>query len=357
MRFQYFLLALGLSAIATAQKTLNVFAAASLREPLQAIARKYELDHPGLKVALTFAGSQQLAAQINAGAPCDVFAAASITTMQSVKLMEREHWFATNRLTLIAPKGGKELTLKGLANVKSIVLAAAPVPAGQYARSVLNAAAKDLGQGWLRLVIGHVVSQEQDVRAVLAKVQLGEADAGIVYVTDAISADGKVQSFAIPDRYEPGIVYPVGIPSAAASRDESRHFIHAITDPGGQALLARAGFGSVMLPAKGFTLEHGSKSVQVGLSKFQGQSQVSFEAIGPRGAHMKFKGWPMTPLLANVEAKEADLNAADNYTVTVAFKDLKKGYIVKMSDGNLQIVIPGLSPQYWVNWLRTISLK
>ena len=312
------------------------------------------MDHPEFKVQLNFAGSQQLAAQINAGAKCDVFAAAAWSSLSSVKLKEPAHLFAHNKLVLVSPKNSKPVALKSLAETKSIVLAAEAVPAGQYARQVLRAASKDFGSAWLNEVTAHVVSQEQDVRSVLAKVQLGEADAGIVYVTDALSAKGKVEVSSIPLKYNVVAEYPVGIPLDAPSRDDSRHFIHAMTDAHGQSALRAAGFGTPFEPAAGFTLEQGGKMLAI---SNKGQALVSFTAIGPHGVIQSFRGWPLALLLGERRVKEAVVTAADLYAVTVPYAEFKKGFIVPMSDGNLELVIPGSSPAYWVNWVRGVRLR
>lgn len=345
------------ASFATAQKTLTVFAAASLREPMQVIASRYEVEHKDIKIQLNFGGSQQLAAQINQGAHCDVFASADVAQLNTVKLKEPAHLFATNRLIVVSPIGAKVVSFNGLAKVKSLVIAAAQVPAGTYARQALSEGGKLYGAGWLRAVEARVVSQEQDVRAVLAKLELGEADAGLVYVTDALSAKGKVQSSAIPPELNVLATYPVGIPAAASDLLESRHFIHALTDSFGQSTLKSAGFGSPFDPPRPFTLEQGSKAMLVGTNKFRGQKLVSFTAAGPHGVRQAFRGWPFTVLLGKQIFKTAEIKAADWYTVTISAEDLRKSYLVPMKDGNLQIIVPGSSPANWVAWLRSIRLK
>ena len=181
-------LALLLVRNARTDATVSVFAAASLKDAFTSIARSYEAEHPGIHVMLTFAGSQTLATQINQGAPADVFASASMKNLKEANPDPSSiRVFALNRLTIVERAGWNGVhSLKDLSSVPKLVLAADPVPAGHYAYELLSNAAKQYGPAWFRSVESHVVSREIDVRAVLAKVRLGEADAGIVYESDAV---------------------------------------------------------------------------------------------------------------------------------------------------------------------------
>lgn len=205
--------------------------------------------------------------------------------------------------------------------------------------------------------MSRVVSQEQDVRSVLAKVQLGEADAGIVYVTDAKTAVGKVMMSEIPAKYNVVAEYPVGIPSDAPDTQASRHFIHAMTSTGGQTTFESAGFLSPWKPAQGFTLTWRNQRRTWPLASSGGQ--VAFVAKGPGGKTVKFRGTPIRPILAGlgVKAGTAMMVGADWYRAEVTVQELGQGYIVKMDDGNFEAVIPGIKPDKWVRLLRTIEFR
>ena len=173
--------------------TLDVYAAASLTEAFQELGRSLEQAHPGLTVRFNFAGSQQLALQIEQGAPADVFASADQRWMSYVvekgQVEGEPVVFARNRLVAIVPRtnparigGLQDLARKGT----KIVLAAEVVPVGKYSRDALArlAGAEGYPKDYDRRVLANVVSQEENVKSVVAKVQLGEADAGIVYQSD-----------------------------------------------------------------------------------------------------------------------------------------------------------------------------
>ncbi|HEY0868039.1 MAG TPA: molybdate ABC transporter substrate-binding protein [Fimbriimonas sp.] len=224
-------------------RTLSVFAAASLKEAFTSIAKDYEAAHRGSKVRLNFAGSQTLAAQINHGAPADVFASAAARNLAQVAYDRSScRVFARNRLAIGLRKGLRGVSsFKDLAQVRNIVVADPAVPVGGHTATFLTKAAKEHGAGWLRSVRSHVVSQEADVKAVLAKVRLGEADAGIVYISDVRSARGAVDMLPIPDRLNVLAQYPVAIPASSTNRDEALRFIRFLLGPGSQSRLRKAG--------------------------------------------------------------------------------------------------------------------
>ena len=213
-------------------QTLEVYAAASLREAFSAVARRFEAGRPGVRVHLQFAGSQTLAAQIANGAPADVFASADARSLARIAYdPTTRRVFATNRLVVIGVP-----SLRALSGVRRIVLASPAVPAGGYARTALARAGRVYGAAWLAAVRARVVSEETDVRAVRAKVRLGEADAGIVYATDAKGA-------ALPDAFQPRIAYPVAVPKDAPEPRLARRFVEFLVSREGRRLLARRGFG------------------------------------------------------------------------------------------------------------------
>ncbi len=228
--------------------TVRVFAAASLTEAFREIAAAFERRHPGVRVELNFAGTQVLRTQIEQGAPADVLAAADLEhadALQRQGLLGAHHVFARNRLVVVTPAGSPRVrALPDLAapGVK-LVLAGPAVPAGRYAAETLSRMEKSgrYGDGYRARVELNVVSQETNVRAVLAKVAMGEADAGIVYATDAAAAEGKVGVLPIPVELNVDAVYPIGLLSASGSAG-ARAFVDEVLGPRGQDVLRRHGF-------------------------------------------------------------------------------------------------------------------
>ena len=227
------LLALAARPARAADETPVVFAAASLTESFDAIAAA----HPA---RFSFGASSALATQLEQGAPADVIATADEVTMRKLVdagLVETPQTFAKNRLEIAVepnnPKG-----VQGLADLAkaglAIVLAAEQVPVGRYARQAL-AAAK---------VTVTPVSLEPDVKAVLTKVQLGEADAGIVYATDVRAAKGKVTGVAIPDAQNVVAVYPIALSKRAAHPTAAKAFVAFLLSAEGRAILERFGFAA-----------------------------------------------------------------------------------------------------------------
>ncbi len=233
--------------------TLNVFAAASLTAAFGDIGTAFEAANPGVTVVNNFAGSQQLAQQINQGAPADVFASANTAQMTAVittgeVISGSQQIFVRNLLVVIYPTDnpGKITKLQDLANPGlKLVLEDKTVPAGAYALTFMDNADKDptFGAAYKTNVLKNVVSYETDVKAVLAKVQLGEADAGIVYTTDAAAADpGKVSQLAIPDALNVVAKYPIAPVKSSPNPDVAKAYIAFVLGSNGQAILSKYGF-------------------------------------------------------------------------------------------------------------------
>jgi molybdate transport system substrate-binding protein len=221
--------------------TLTVLAAASLTESFTKLGTVFEASHPGVTVKFSFGGSSTLAQQITQGAPADVFAAASPATMKVVTDAKDASGvpqiFVKNRLVIAVPKAnpGKVRKLADLANPQlKVVLCAEQVPCG-------GAAKKALAEAGLKVT---PVSQEQDVKAVLTKVELGEADAGLVYRTDVKTASGQVQGIDFAESAKAVNDYPI-VPLAKAPQPAlAREFVQLVLSPQGRALLTGAGFES-----------------------------------------------------------------------------------------------------------------
>lgn len=234
----------------TDERRLVVFAASSLTEAFEEAGTTFEAAHPGTRVRFNFGGSSALTTQITEGAPADVFASAD--TAQMALAVQRgdagePRTFATNSLVVVTPADGTQV--RAFADLASpnlkLVLAAPDVPAGRYAREALTRASAPragIREGFAQEVLANVRSNEPNVRAVLTKVQLGEADAGIVYATDARAAAGDVTVVEIPAAYNPTAEYPIAVVTGTHDAALARTFLEFILSAEGQAILQRFGF-------------------------------------------------------------------------------------------------------------------
>ena len=241
-------LALCVALSARAQtKEVSVFAAASLRESFAELGKQFEAAHPGTKVLFNLAGSQELRTQIENGAPADVFASADQKHMQALlaqKLAQEPKVFARNEPILVVPKGNpaKISSLKDLPKAQRIVIGVPEVPIGAYTLRILDAASKQYGADFRTKVEAHVVSRELNVRQVLTKVGLGEADAAIVYRTDAATAKDKVEVIPIPSDLNVVAEYPIAVLAKAKEPALARQFVEMVLSRAGREVLGRFGF-------------------------------------------------------------------------------------------------------------------
>jgi molybdate transport system substrate-binding protein len=217
---------------------ITVLAAASLTEAFTALGSAFEADHPGTKVTFSFGASSALAQQVLQGAPADVFASASPANMRQVTddgAAEAPAEFARNVMQVAVPRGNpariSSVADLGQDGVK-VVLCQPAVPCGAVAREVLGNAGVHVTP----------VSQEADVKAVLAKVELGEADAGIVYVTDVRAAQRKVEGISVPDRLNASTSYPIATLKASHNAATAKAFVDLVLSANGTAALRSAGF-------------------------------------------------------------------------------------------------------------------
>jgi molybdate transport system substrate-binding protein len=222
-------------------KTITVYAAASLTSSFQKIADTFQKDHPGTTVRLSFGGSSDLVSQIQNGAPADVFASADTANMDK---LTSDHLtdgtpqpFATNHLEITVPPGDPagvhtfaDLAKPGL----RLVVCAPEVPCGAAAQQVAQKAGVTLKP----------VSEEQSVTDVLAKVTSGEADAGLVYVTDVKAAGDKVDGIRFPESSAVTNTYPIAVVQDSPQAALAREFVAAVTGAAGQRVLRAAGFGT-----------------------------------------------------------------------------------------------------------------
>src|SRR5262245_55276575 len=193
--------------------TLTVFAASSLRDVFGELGTSFERAHPGVKAQFNFAGSQELRTQIEQGAPADVFASADGKHMDAAHragLVDAPKLFATNTPVIVVPADNPAnvKSLSDLTRVKRLVIGTPEVPIGTYTLQILDKAKAKLGPDFPARVQARVASREFNVRQVLTKVRLGEADAGIVYRTDARCAGDKVKIVEIPAEFNVRAEYP-----------------------------------------------------------------------------------------------------------------------------------------------------
>ena len=216
-----------------------VFAAASLTESFIELADAFEIEFDSTSVTLSFAGSSELVAQINEGAPADVFASADEANMErlvdGIGTLEDPLAFATTRLQIIV-EAGNPLGITGVDDLTDpdllFVTAAPEVPIGRYTREVLDRAGVEVTPR----------SLEQNVRSVVGKVVLGEADAGIVYATDVLAAGDDADGVDIDDDINVVASYPIARPAEATNATTAQAFIVFVLSEAGQAILASYGF-------------------------------------------------------------------------------------------------------------------
>ncbi len=233
---------------------LTVFAAASLIDAFERIADRLEAANEGLGITFNFAGSQALVTQLDEGAEADVFASANVAQMEAAiandSIAGDPVAFVRNRLAIVVPadnpagiKMPADLGQEGL----RLVLAQVDVPVGRYAREAVCEMGEDeatYGEGFVERVATNVASEEEDVRDVLARVQLGEADAGIVYVSDAAAAASEVELIEIPDDVNVVATYPIAaVTGGDAALAET--FIAYVLGSEGQSILEDFGFEPV----------------------------------------------------------------------------------------------------------------
>jgi molybdate transport system substrate-binding protein len=218
-----------------ASNEIKVFAAASLTAAFNELGPQFTAAN-GTKVTFNFAGSQALATQIQQGAPADVFASADTANMDKVEdLVGAPQVFASNLLQIVVEKGNPK-GVKGLGDLaggdRKVVLAAPEVPVGKYAQQALDQAG----------VTVEPVSQEDNVKAVVTKVSLGEADAGIVYATDVTAGGDEVEGVDIPEQQNVVATYPIATVEASGNQAKARAFMDLVLSAQGQQVLHRYGF-------------------------------------------------------------------------------------------------------------------
>jgi len=228
---------------------LSVFAASSLGEALQEIANAYQAEHPGTRISLNFAGSQTLAAQLERGAPADLLIAAdpeAMARLERAGLVEPPRLLLRNRLAL-AVRNDHQPPLQTLAELGRpgllLVIGNPQVPVGRYTRRLFAGLADDpaYGPALVQALEKNIVSEENRVKAIVAKLLLGEADAGFVYQSDLSAATReRLRAIPLPDQHNPEASYPLArLKGAGPAADD---FLAFLFSPAAQAIFARHGF-------------------------------------------------------------------------------------------------------------------
>ncbi len=230
---------------------LTVYAAASLTGALSDMGKAFQAANPGTAVVLNFAGSQELRTAIEQGAKADVFASADAANMDKLKVAGlvpgESQVFAANRLVVILPKsnpaGIKDLHDLAKPNVK-LDIADPSVPVGSYTLQALDKLSADpsFGADFKTRVLARVVSKENNVKQVVSKVVLGEADAGVVYATDAQATADKLTMLDIPDPFNVVATYPIAVVKESAQPALASKFVAFVLSENGQMILKKYGF-------------------------------------------------------------------------------------------------------------------
>jgi molybdate transport system substrate-binding protein len=237
------------------EEKLVIFAASSLREAFSMVAADFRGEHPGIEITFNFAGTHELRAQLEHGALADLLASADPNQMDALirnSLADGAVVFAHNEpVIVVAKESARTLrNIEDLPNASRIVLGTPDVPIGRYTLEILDRAKATLGQDFRARVEAKVVSREPNVRQVLSKVSLGEAQAGIVYRSDSRSARDTVSVVAIPAEMNVVAKYPVAVLRGASHPRLARDWVDFLLSPRGQRLLVSAGF---LVPPRGGT--------------------------------------------------------------------------------------------------------
>jgi molybdate transport system substrate-binding protein len=286
--------------------------------------------------------------------------------------------FVRNRLVVVYPKDnpGKLAALKDLANPGlKLVLANKSVPVGAYALAFLDKASKlpEYTTEFSPTVIKNVVSYEENVKAVLSKITLGEADAGIVYTTDAATVtDGSIGTLDIPDNLNTIASYPIAATKNAKNPDLAKKFVDYVLGPDGQQVLVKYGCIPTTGSATGAAptaapLAIGGKvdtPTTLTLDAFSKLDQVEVKATDKGGAEQTYKGVPIAALLKQVGVKSGAtklvFTGGDGYTAEVTLADLqadKNAIITADANGAFRNILPTLMPKFWVKGLIKLDIQ
>jgi len=241
----YVLFSIGCSSESNDKNTLRVFAASSLTDVFQELKQQFEKENPRKEIFMIFAGSQVLRMQIERGANADVFASANenhVDLLLNSGHATQKFVFAKNELALIIPTGRKGIhSLEDLINARELVVGAKNVPIGVYTQELFRRVALNYGDEFIENVRSRIASYEINVRLVRAKIELGEADAGIVYSSD-VRSEQKVQIISIPENVNVKASYPIAILSGSKKNELGQKWIDFLVSEKGQAILLKHRF-------------------------------------------------------------------------------------------------------------------
>ncbi len=377
---------------AQSSQTLTVFAASSLTDAFNEIATTFSAANPGVTVQFNYGGSSTLSAQLANGAPADVFASANNTQMQAAvtagRIAGTPRTFVKNRLVLIVPADNPAQieTLHDLANPGiKLVLAAPAVPVRDYTDAMLEKLAADpaYGESYRTAVMANLVSEEDNVRQVSAKVALGEADAGVVYRSDVTPdiAD-QVIALPIPDAVNTLATYPIALTNDTSNPTLAEAFVDYVLSDAGQDVLVKWGFTSVRIPPQPATVtlpSDGTLSVDgqvlnpLSLTVDTLQNDYSSQTIdvtylsGDNTVSTSFTGVPLWDLIGaaqpnfNADIKNDKLSlylvvtGSDGYQAVIAWGEIdpdfgaqpilvayaQDGQPITDSQGAIWLVVPG----------------
>jgi molybdate transport system substrate-binding protein len=356
---------------------ITVFAASSLTDAFKEAGTKFQEKNPKAKVTFNFAASSALSTQINEGAPADVFASADSAQMKNVTDKGNAAdpvIFVTNVPTIVVPKSGSpvatfaDLAKRGV----RLVLAAPEVPIGRYARDVFTNASKASGgvsTDFSDKALANLKSNEANVRAVLSKVQLGEADAGIVYTTDAGVAANDVKLVEIPASYNIIAQYPIATIKASKNAIVAKAWVDFILSADGQAIMTKWGFGkppaAASATSSSLSIEGAvDKQTTVTAAQVKSGTQKTVKATDSSNTEKEYTGVALATLLvqAGVKASATQIvfTGSDGFAQTLALTDVTKDtnvVIIVSDDGTLRNIIPSQAPRTWVRQMVKIELK
>jgi molybdate transport system substrate-binding protein len=362
---------------------ITVYAGASLRAAFNEIAKNFEAANPGTKVTFSYGGSQQLAEQIGFGAPVDVFASANTRMMDAVVKTKRinendPRTFVRNRLTVIFPKNnpGRIRTLQDLGKPGlKLVLADKVVPVGGYSLDFLNKASTkpEFGATFSQTVLANVVSYEENVEAVINKVELGEADAAIVYTSDVVGGQAaRLSKLDIPNDLNTIATYPIAALKDSPNLPLAQAFVKYVLAPTGQTVLARYGFIPTTGDATGAAPKSGTLLID-GLvnrpatlqgARLKSLKQTTVKATDRDGVEASFTGPTLDEVLKLAGgvapgAKTVTFTGGDGYSQDVPLSELagEAAIITFDENGALRNIIPAKLPRFWVKGLIKMDVN
>lgn len=368
--------------VASEEQELVVFAVAPFTEVFERIGDDFESEHRNVSLTFNFAGGPQLAQQLNQGATADVLA----FNEKGLPLFEETgrvisttvHTFTRSRPVIVVPADNPAQisSLPDLAQPDiAIVLGSEETAIGQYSHEFLDKAAQDsnLGPAYRDAVLANVVSYETSVRAVLAKIIIGEADAAIVYASDVARNEAdKVQRIDIPADLVTDANFQVTSISDSAQPDLAQQFSEYLRSPAAQTVLVEYGFISTTGNATGGAPVAGPLTIEglvdspltLTLDDLKQLEQTTITATDRDGVATTYTGVPITAVLEAAgitdAATQVVFTGGDGYSQTVSLEDLRAdglAIIAFMDDGSLRNIIPSLQPRYWVKGLVKLDVE